>query len=133
MHYPPLHLSPASAGLLYFKETNMSPSERTEGKIILVTPTRRLITYPYGWKVERLYTPEEPTKKNPDMTPYWKEDAPAWPGTLAQGLYMAAERHIRENGDTDLPGLMEQVREAEKSLQGLKVECINAAKGLEDE
>lgn len=56
--------------------------------VIQCGPRRRILRYTYGWKLERL------TEKG-----NWKEDAPAWPSTLAHALENMAERILADDQD----------------------------------
>lgn len=58
--------------------------------VIQCGPNRRIVRYRYGWRIERLAT----RKGKPD----WKEDAPAYPATLAHGFEMIAERIWADDG-----------------------------------
>lgn len=99
-------------------------------KVIQITPERRLKSYRYGWELQQLVTPENPTKTNPNCEPQWKEDSPAYPGTLAQGLSDAVYRVFRDNPDTDLSQLTDDLTKALRALDNIKMVSLEKADKL---
>jgi len=60
---------------------------------------RRLISYRYGWQIQREYLVN---KKDGTEKLEWREDRPAWPPNLAQGFAMIAERELKDMGEMDI-------------------------------
>jgi hypothetical protein len=54
--------------------------------VIQCGPTRRIVRYAYGWKLEKLRPKGD-----------WKEDSPAYPANLGQALENLAERILADD------------------------------------
>ena len=68
--------------------------------MIIPCGNRRIVSYCYGWQIQRLHTKR------------WREDAPAYPATLAQACEMVAERILKESGTTTPSKLVNELRAA---------------------
>ena len=104
----------------------------TPGKIIQVTTNRRLISYSHGWMIQRLVENAK-TKDGSLKDPYWTEDSPAYPATMAKGLRMVVERHFTDLPDTDMENLSNQLTDALSVLSAWKVWCESAQDKIEEE
>jgi hypothetical protein len=58
---------------------------------------RKLVSNSYGWILYKQITLREKSRTPGRIV--WKEEQPAHPGTLSQGLYMIYERLLKEQGD----------------------------------
>lgn len=73
--------------------------------MIINCGSRRLVSYRYGWKIERERIHQESKART------WIEDSPAWPSTLASGLQIVAERILTDGPDLDVRDLAKACQE----------------------
>jgi hypothetical protein len=97
--------------------------------VIQVTDDRRIISYPYGWRLEKLHIPEEPTKNDPNCEGVWLEDRPAYPANLSHAFSMLLERLFAEKGDLGIGEVPKRLTEALRALEEVDLSARKLAKG----
>jgi len=71
---------------------------------------RRIVSYPYGWRIDIVKV----TKKGEQV---WREDSPAYPSSLAQACEMVLERELKEGPDVSINQLPEALKNAAGSVR----------------
>jgi hypothetical protein len=70
---------------------------------------RRIVSDRYGWQIQKYHKSEAGNVR-------WREDAPAYPATLAQACQMVAERIFKESGDTTPSRMVSELRQASHAV-----------------
>lgn len=82
--------------------------------IIQVTPNRRLVSYAYGWKIERKHFNKKKKKA------VWKLDVAPYPATLSHGLRMIFESELMDKPDEfTLEELRQEIENTLKVIKGV--------------
>jgi hypothetical protein len=92
--------------------------------IIQCGKNRRIKSYTYGWKIERLVVAE--SGKNIGQQ-RWDEDSPAYPSSLANALEAVLDRTLKESPDCDVSDLPEALKVAYHELRSYMVKAREAA------
>ena len=88
--------------------------------MIIECGERRLVSYTYGWMIQKLH-------KSRSGNIRWREDPPAYPSTLAQACQMLAERILKESGDTTPSGMVRELQAAVHTVHKYMEKARNAA------
>jgi len=77
--------------------------------MIILCGKRRLVSYVYGWRIEIQHAGKKGIR--------WKEDAPAYPATLAQACEMVLERELTDGPDITIAELPEALKNAAHTVR----------------